>query len=99
MSACLFLHCCCLPPLEHTIPPCTQLSRLQREADRCREAVLRMSLLRPHITFTLFDRGRRAFTLRLLKVVLAGLLLQLPAVPAAVPGDAHPASQTSPNLP
>ena len=30
--------------------------------------MLRLALLRPGVTFTLFDRGRRAFVLRLLKV-------------------------------
>jgi len=46
------------------VHPCS----LQREADRCRDVVLRLALLRPAVTFTLFDRSRRAFVLRLIKV-------------------------------
>jgi len=42
--------------------------RLQREVERCREVVLRLALLRPGITFTLYDRTRRAFQLRMLRV-------------------------------
>jgi hypothetical protein len=30
--------------------------------------LVRLALLRPHVTFTLFDRGHKAFLLRLLKV-------------------------------
>ncbi len=36
--------------------------------DRCREIVFRLALVRPDITFTLFDKGRKSFLLRLLKV-------------------------------
>lgn len=56
-------HSTCFP-----LCPCS----LQREADRCRDVVLRMALLRPSVTFTLFDRGRRAFVLRLIKVGAGG---------------------------
>lgn len=42
--------------------------RLQREADRCKEAVLRLALLRADVTFTVFDRGRKTFLLRMLRV-------------------------------
>ncbi|KAL4436600.1 hypothetical protein ABPG75_003739 [Micractinium tetrahymenae] len=40
---------------------------LQREADRCKEAAVRLALLRPDVTFTVFDRGRKAFLLRMLR--------------------------------
>eukprot|EP00887_Chlorella_sp_A99_P007462 scaffold2.g7462.t1 len=40
---------------------------LRKEVDRCREAVERLALIRPHVTFTLYDCSKRAFLLRLLR--------------------------------
>ena len=42
--------------------------RLQREVDRCVEAVLRLALLRPGVAFTVLDRQRGSVVLRLLGV-------------------------------
>lgn len=49
--------------------PLCPMRRLQREVDACQQAVLRLALLRPHVTFTLYDRRRKAFLLRMLKVI------------------------------
>lgn len=53
--------------------------RLQREVDRCKQAVIQLALLRSHITFTCFDRGRKAFLLRLLKARVLRLSQSVPA--------------------
>ena len=58
----------CLPCLALPCLPACLPCRLPKEADRCREALVRLALLRPHVTLTLYDRGRKAFLLRLLKV-------------------------------
>lgn len=52
--------------------------RLHKEVERCREAVFRLALVRPSVTFTLFDRGRKAFLLRLFKARagLGGVVLR-----------------------
>ncbi len=42
--------------------------RVQKEIERCRETVFRLGLVRPGVTFTLYDKGRKSFLLRLIKV-------------------------------
>ena len=56
--------------------------RLRRELDRCKEALLRLALIRPHITFTLYDCAQRTFLLKLLKV---GCLRRVPCRFDSVP--------------
>ena len=53
-------------------PSHARLSSLRRELDRCKEAVLRLALLQPGITFTLYDCSKRAFVIKLMAVRFAG---------------------------
>ena len=49
-------------------PDAPLVPSLRHELDRCKEAVLRLALPRPGITFTLYDCSKRAFLLKMIAV-------------------------------